>query len=345
LRVRVYPSDNTGCGWYRLRFAALALAAQGADITISDHIPALWDHTPDGDRIVGAATYDADVAVFQRVFRPDILTVIRSLREQGVAVVVDVDDDFSALHPRHPVWAQLHPKNSSRNWSVLAEACREADLVTVSTPALAAKYGGTVVRNCVPRAYLGITAEREDLPIIGWTGTPKMHPDDLEMVGDAVARVCEGEATFRAIGDRATLDVLGVEDQEHVPGARLDNLDYAHLVAQLDIGIVPLADSAFNQSKSWLKGLEYAALGVPFVASIVAEYEALIQQGAGSLASRPRQWYACLRNLAESADMRLEMADRGRTVAARHTIEDTMAPQVWEAWKAARYAKTPVLLR
>lgn len=317
-------------------------------MTVSRGVSAQWESTPWGPRLHAVAKVDADVAVFQRVFRPDLVLLMRAIREQGVTVVLDLDDDFSALGPRHPVFEEIHPRRGDtvKSTAALREAVKVADLVTVSTPALARKYNGVVVRNCIPRAYMGIERnESHEIPLIGWTGTPKMHPDDLEVVGDAVRRICATEASFRAIGDRTTLDVLGVPDQQHQPGARLDNLDYAHLVAQLDIGIVPLADSAFNRSKSWLKGLEYAALGVPFVASIVAEYEALNYMGVGSLAGRPNQWYACLRGLVESPDLRLAMAARGRAVASTLTIEDTMAPQVWEAWKAARYAKSPVLLR
>ena len=59
-------------------------------------------------------------------------------------------------------------------------------------------------------------------------------------------------------------------------------------VAQLDTGIVPLQRSRFNEAKSNLKGLEYAALGVPFVASPTAEYERLAESkfeaGRGTIA-------------------------------------------------------------
>ena len=310
-------------------------------MSIGETASALWEKGGGGlpDRVVGAAPLDADVAVFQRVFRPDLLPVLRSLKEQGVALVVDIDDDFMALGPQHPAFRVIHPSFSptGRSWGVLREAIQLADVVTVSTPALARKYNGVVIRNCVPRAYLDIErTESHDTPVVGWTGMPMFHPGDLEVVGDAVAKVCAtGSAGFRAIGDASTLTVLGVPGQQHQPGLLLENFDYARAVAQLDIGIVPLVDSAFNHAKSWLKGLEYAALGVPFVASIVPEYEALNYMGVGSLSGRPKQWYACLRGLIEHPDLRLEMAARGRVAASALTIEDAMAPAVWDAWTLA----------
>src|SRR5665213_2975415 len=249
MRVRVHPADRAGCGYIRLRWVTEALKAMGADVSIGETTNALWQKGGHGlpDRVVGAAPLDADVAVFQRVFSPDLLPVIRGLKAQGVAVGIDIDDDFMALGPQHPTFRVIHPQftPSGKSWAVLREAIRMADVVTVSTPALARKYNGVVVRNCVPRAYLSIErtspqdsnmdpdqppmseaagisgqgissvpttrpyvpaqhrscAPNDHIPVIGWPGTPTLHPGDVEVIGNAVARVvASGAANFRAIG-------------------------------------------------------------------------------------------------------------------------------------------------
>jgi hypothetical protein len=340
MKVRVIPSDMGGCGWYRLRWVAAALADQGADVEIAESVAAYYAPTRDGEVLVDVPPFEADVAVFQRVFTPDHLQIMQLLHKQGVAIVVDVDDDFYAMSPHHVTYASLHPATGGDSWAVLRETVKLADVVTVSTPALARKYNGVVIENCVPRAYLDIPpGAREGPPVIGWTGTPWLHPGDLEVVGTAVADVCSTGtppiAAFRAIGAPATLDVLGVPDQQHQPGLDLASFNYARAVANLDVGIVPLCDSAFNEAKSWLKGLEYAALGVPFVASPVAEYVRLLELGAGITAVRPREWRSRLRWLAELSEDRANLADIGRRIAANLTIEGTMAPQAWDAWQAA----------
>jgi hypothetical protein len=46
---------------------------------------------------------------------------------------------------------------------------------------------------------------------------------------------------------------------------------------QSHIGIAPIADNTFNDSKSELKWLEYTALGVPTVASDVGPYKRVMQ--------------------------------------------------------------------
>jgi hypothetical protein len=97
--------------------------------------------------------------------------------------------------------------------------------------------------------------------------------------------------------------------------------EYPAEVARLDVGMAPLADTAFNRGKSALKPLEMAALGVAFVASPLPEYARLAELGAGDLAGRPRHWVATLRRLLTDDEYRAERAGRGREVAARLTYE------------------------
>jgi glycosyltransferase involved in cell wall biosynthesis len=112
--------------------------------------------------------------------------------------------------------------------------------------------------------------------------------------------------------------------------------DYYREVSSLSAGVVPLADSAFNRAKSWLKGLEYAALGVPFVATPSPEYVRLQNEaGAGLLADKPKRWRSLLRKLFDDESMRWELAAHARDgVRNRLTIE----ANAWrwdEAWARA----------
>lgn len=333
IRVAVFPSDEGACGWYRLRWPAEELQRQGHDVRVFDDFPALYRRGEKGepDEVVELGDTDFDLAVMQRAYRPNQLKMVKMLQERGIAVALDIDDDMLAVPPEHPLYPRYAPF-----WEVLRETYRRADLVTVSTPALAKRYGSTgkarVVSNGVPRAYLGLgrTTPRQ-VPVVGWTGLVMVHVGDLEQVGTAVAEVCASGATFRGIGDRAICEVLGVKGQ-YQPGSPLTDLSYQRLYADLDIAIVPLRSNRFNAGKSWLKGLEGAALGVPFVASPVPEYVRLHELGAGLLAESPKEWKAQLGHLIASADLRAEMAAKGREVAATLTTEAMQAPLLWDAW-------------
>lgn len=341
MRYVVLPSDQGGCGYTRLIWPALAIRAAGHDVEIRGSLTAEWRDVLGVPEFQYAHPVDADVVVFQRVLQPHLLALMRSIQEQGVAVVVDLDDDLAALGHDHPTFRDLRPGNpSGRSTAVMKEAMRMADLVTVSTPALAAKYGGrkvVVVPNGIPKAYLSIERTTPRSNVIGWPGSTSMHPGDLQEVGSAVAELCrDGVAQFRAIGDRHTLDILGVPDQQFVAGVALADLSYAKVVAELDVGVVPLRDSAFNAGKSWLKGLEFASLGVPFVASPRAEY---VRLGLGYRAERPRDWLRELRVFATTPHLRVLSAGYAREKAAGMTIEGWVAPQALEAWQSACNAK------
>jgi hypothetical protein len=312
---------------YRLVFPANVLAAQGMDVAEGrrEDIQAVWRQTSDGPRVAWAEPLDCDVAVFQRVCRRDIVDCIPSWQRQGTAVVMDVDDLLSAVDPGNPAFAAYHPSSAAENWHHLERACRMADMVTVSTPALAEHYGRhgrvRVLRNCVPEWYLRVDTKTVagTHPVLGWAGRVEVHAADLAVVGPAVAQALrQTGATFRAVGDEATLTALGVRG-EVVPF--MPFAEYPAEVARLDVGMAPLADTAFNRGKSALKPLEMAALGVPFVASPLPEYARLAELGAGYLASRPRHWLAGLRRLLTDAEYRAERAGRGREVAAGLTYE------------------------
>jgi Glycosyl transferases group 1 len=298
---------------------------------------------PAGPVMQGVVDPGVDVVVLQRPVSSELATAIPHLQRLGVAVVVELDDDFTSVPFANPAFAATHPRvRADRNRAWLARAVKAADLVTVSTPALAARYSARsrVLRNMVPARYLGIRqpgAAWEIRPsVIGWPGSPITHPGDLDVAAWGVRRaIARSSARFRAIGGKETAAVLGIpEDRaEYVPWTTSIH-SYPDEVARLDVGIVPLADSAFNRAKSWLKGLELAALGVAFVASPLPEYRALAELGAGVLADSKRTWDQALTRLVAEPEWRREIASRGREVAATLTYERHCS--LWlDAWQDA----------
>lgn len=340
MRVKVHPADQGGCGHYRLIWPAQALTNQGGDVEISAGLPAIWrdDNTGQAE-LVGIGPVDADVVVLQRPLQHHLADAIPLLQDQGVAVVVEVDDDFSCIPPANPAYGHAHPHtNPDRNWNHLARACQLADLVTVTTPALARRYGHhgrvRVVPNCVPARYLDITAPPFE-QTVGWSGSVDTHPGDLEVTRGAVGRAAAAcGLTVRVVGTGRgvpeALDVTGVEASGWLPIRQ-----YPEQLAHLGIGIVPLAATAFNQAKSSLKMCELAAVGVPCVVSPSADNRRVNGEGIGLIAERPREWERAIRTLASSESMRSEMAGVGRDVMRRHTIEGN-ADRWMEAWATAR---------
>lgn len=334
LRVALFPADQGGCGMYRMRLPA---AASGIDTVFPDTLT-VRRSTRDWSHIIGA-TVDADIAVIQRPMRAAIVDAIPHLQRAGVAVVIELDDDFGRLHAQHPAFQLTHPTSSpDLNWRHLQRACRLADLVTVSTPALAQRYrpDALVLPNCVPERLLTIRAER-DGRTVGWGGATVVHPGDLDVTRGGVAQaVADTGARFLNIGPGGVARQLGFATEPDATGG-LPFDRYHQALAQLDVGIVPLADTAFNAAKSALKGLEYAALGIPYVASPTPEYQRLHDlHGLGLIArDRSRDWRNQTRRLLTDASLRDEIAEHGREQIAEHHVMERNGWRWAEAWEHA----------
>lgn len=352
MTVAVFPSDDGGCGWYRLRFAAEELVRRGLPVVVADSEvtdQGIVQHRrrfDDGRDELEAIEVDAEVLVFQRCVSDAAVEVIAQAKAQGHTVVVDVDDDLDALHPNHPYRDEVSGHQKGRSSANLHAVCHLADLVTVTTQPLADRYAphgrAAVLPNLVPERYLKhrrVRSKRVVEPaLVGWTGRPISHIGDTTVIGHKLGPVLHRHgALFAAWGESAPRTFhelrIPVGHQRRIPFKPLTS-GYPQTVARLDVGLVALQDTVFNRAKSWLKGMEYAALGVPFVASPLPEYRKLADMGAGVLARNPDEWAGWVERLLTDVPKRRQLAERGRETV-RHLTYEAHAHRWWDAWTAA----------
>jgi hypothetical protein len=346
--IRVYPADLGGCGFHRIIWPAESLARSGAPVTVvrpdapdDEQIQATWWNDDDGTRrLVGVAPVEADVVVLQRPLTDTLAEAIPRLQAQGVRVVVEIDDDFEAISRRNVSWPSVDPMRSPRrNRTHLRHACELADLVVCSTPALAERYGShgrvRVVRNRVPSHYLGLEAARDKVPTVGWSGSIETHPDDLQVTGGGVARaLLRAGGRFGVVGTgKGVQRALGLAVPPVATGW-LPIEAYPRALAMLDVGIVPLELTPFNEAKSALKLMEMAALGVVPVVSPTAENVRLAADVGAIVAETPRAWGGVLKRLLRDGAWRQEQGERVRQGMRRHTIEGN-AGEWFDAWASA----------
>ena len=337
MRVLLYPADKTGCGYLRLIAPGEILQRQGHNVGIVRTQDRRVRVHIQGDTVTRVDIEPGvDVVVFQRLTNPYMAQAVPLLRAQGIAVVVDVDDDLTCIDPGNAAWAGLHPRSRTHHsWAHVTRACRDATLVTVSTPPLLdvyARHGrGRVLPNCLPERYFGHT--RVDNDEIVWPASLHSHPNDPHVVGGAMARLVGEGARFRMIGQSAGAGAAFGLAQDP-PGGGVALQEWPAALAGIGVGIAPLADTKFNLAKSHLKPLELCAMGVPWVASPREEYAKLHAQGAGILAERPRTWYRELRALRQSEALRTELSEAGRAVVERWRMTDH-AWRWWETWEEA----------
>lgn len=295
----------------------------------------------------------ADTVVLNRPLDPGIAEQVQLWAAEGRRVIVDMDDDFDAVVPEHRIAGKYTTEH-------LHAACRAATVVTCSTPALAERYGyghGVVLRNCVPESYLSVerrTRGRDFGPTantwVGWYGSLGSHPRDPAAAGQGVGAAINPhhDAEFVFAGpptDALRLGViLGLDRPIRELGFQ-SMIGLIQLIAEFDIGIVPLEINPFNEAKSWLKGLEFAAVGVPVIASPTSEYRWMAWgRGVGYppacwLAGSPDEWTRQLDKLIAKPEWRAELTRNGRAWAATWTYEKHAGD--WRAvWYADRQAST-----
>lgn len=343
LQADGYPPIPGGAGWVRVHQPARLLAYKGehtvsVGTAVAQHpkgwlLPLTQEHKP--------LMYRPDIVIIQRWMHVDAADRTREARATGQVVIHDVDDWFWGLDPANRAYAATDPKRHKvQNRDHYKRAVEAADAVTVSTEFLARRIRERMgvrtilLRNAVDRATF-TTAEVRDTGrglVVGWTGALAWRSGDLETMREVLPRwLADNDATFvhhgtfpQDRGDTADKRIglapaqVGPSKPVKVPWLYPENL------TGFDIGIVPLAKVEFNEAKSWIKGLEYAAAGIPFVAQDTPEYRAL---GCGLLADTPEQWRAALDRLRDPA-VRLEQQALGLAVASDHDLNTR-----WTDWQ------------
>lgn len=337
-----------GSGWARCGLPAKYLAAAGHDVVcgtlVADGLKlgvAEWG--PDA-RPVEPFHYDFDILILQRWMFGDIADRIEAMKANGQVVVNDLDDWFWGLDPRNNAFRATDPtRNVYENRTHYRRVIAASSAITVSTPYLAKRVSEMVGHRCpvyVLENHVEMSAftpgpvQATRKPVVGWVGALPWRSGDVEtMRGVLGPYALSTGSTIHHSGhyggedgpkfwEAAGLDSNWVTCSPMVP---IDA--YPSLFEPIEVGLVPLSDRPFNRAKSWIKGLEYAAAGVPFIAQDLPEYRRLFQlYEVGRLAKKPKDW---LRHLEELREPENRMADQVRNLAGVKALDIESG---WTKW-------------
>lgn len=346
-RIVVLPADETACGYYRMRLPAGAVALERPDWTVEVYRPSdvklgggangeLWaiHGIPDPASI--------DLLVMQRVGTPLQVNLLRWARSQGIATVLDIDDAMWCIDPDNSAYSVWH--GDDQKWRLMDKAAEIVDLVTVTTSALSQRYSRKhgrceVLPNCVPAEISEIESIRDSFDptlTIGWAGFTSSHPHDLEVVGTAVRDIVDAYGVkVRVVGDaEGALQAWGLSEVDMVQPVPIGAPYYTALTS-IDVALVPLADTPFNKAKSYLKALEFAALGKTVIASWTPANRALNNDVPVYLAQTPEDWHECLKHVIENQDVREHGALWNAEAVQKHCTYEGNAGLWVAAWERA----------
>lgn len=301
------------------------------------HDPAFgpWMHIPD---VITLRMRD-DLDVTNLDAPPNMPEQIERARAAGQVVLYDIDDDYWKIPEWSPAydakseWDKRRRAHDVRLMGKMMEAC---DAVTVSTDAVRQSVldNTTCERVCVMRNGIDLDDfplhRKHDGPLrVGWMGSATFHGEHLISIADALGVLNDYGAEFWHFG--ATND-LYAQTMYHkigvtVVGTSWRNFDLLMpLLGQCDIAIIPRwMGNSFAEGHSTSSGLEWAAAGVPYIATHTAEYAALSAKGCGTVVKTVDEWRGALKKLLDAPKTyRRSVARRARDTALReHGLEAT----------------------
>lgn len=188
------------------------------------------------------------------------------------------------------------------------------------------------VPNTVPQMLLKSRPRNRARPILGYQGSPS-HVTDVDAAFEkdmAHFKRMHPDWKLKLWGaDSQSVSVL--DDQTIVVPWEPDVRRYYRTLS-MDIGMGPLAPSRFNECKSGLRAIEYAAAGIVAVLSESPAYEEWVMPGkTGFLIPPGERWFPVLDRLADAPELRETIAFDARLMATGWTTEYNVGNWV-RAW-------------
>ncbi len=304
----------------------------------------------------------ADVVVFRRFY--DTLREVQSVVRAGYRpfsatrwawdwavgrkpILYDTDDDPLTMGR----WNSQYPI-AQREADFIREMARKATLVTVATPALAARYGSynrrvVVIRNAVDPAIYRPTTEKPDRPLTAlfYASAESRLRDYFGEVVDGKHRGGQAAAAVRAARLRTVF--FGYEGGPDAPKYFDEVIRYvrdiptfARTLANVhaDVGLAPLVGDDFDRAKSELHWLEYTCAGVPTVAQRLmrpAPYDVIRDGTDGLVAKNTDEWTRAVRRLVESPALRADLVAAARERVAGEYDYRIRVAEWADAYRAA----------
>lgn len=319
-------TEYTGCFYWRIRVPFFALAERGHDVRMTD-----------SKCIVSSD----EILVIQRNGNPTVPPSMVTHLKNGGKVLFEIDDDIHSIPQGNSTERWYSPGSYGRK--IIEEQMRMASVLVVSTPRLAQRYSEfnpnvAVCYNAADlqdiRPYLN-DGEPEDSEEIrfGWGGS-STHEPDFATVVEPISRVLRQRknARFVFVGAdmrhmfprdvRPQMRHAGGTDGGSIPDP--PSLRFLKLLAdqRLHFAIAPIASLVFNASKSWVKCIEFGALGIPLICSRFGpyiEYHKTAPVYPVILAETRREWEDAMLRLIDNPGERERLRRRNRmNVLAQH---------------------------
>lgn len=326
-----WQADGFGCGTLRIRMPFETLRKRG------------W-HVGNSGVLMKSEEALPKTLLGQRLAKdgPSNLWFNLAVKKKRPRMVYELDDDLWHVDPSSPIayeWFQngfdLETNTYHDVQNNLRRGLTVADAVTCTTEPLAEllkKFNPNVhiIPNYLPEWVLNWERPRTKRLSVGWMGSGT-HNMDWDFCGPHIRRFMERnpQLEFRVIGTKFPKSINFKDNGQVVCDDWYARVEDCWRAIDFDIAVIPLRPHVFNNSKSHLKYLEFASLGIPVVAADCGPYSNAIKHGeTGFLVKQDHEWGKYLRMLANDEDMRNEIGRNAKEWARGHTLEGNI--DKWE---------------
>lgn len=237
---------------------------------------------------------ECDVVVVQRMMHEQNVNFIRVLREHGIRVIYDLDDNLWVPPKYNPAYSILKTKEVQDGMIACAEW---ADVITVSTGHLKNAVERNIgwLRNVATKQPIPVVVienhvdlklfemplwkRDEDKIVIGWGGS-NTHSGDLAAVWAMLPDIIEkyDNVYMEFVGHDPPQKLIGHPRVRIRQWCHISEFAKRYATWNWDIVLAPLDNNPFNRSKSNIKMQEAGAIGKPCLAQDFAPYRAFCEK-------------------------------------------------------------------
>lgn len=307
----------------------------------SRHLPFNFTHDTslleakeeDVEELVVSLVKNHDLIFIKHFDNPSlIVALLGACSYYNKPLVVDFDDNIftsDGLAPDKYTYSE-----ESEKLHYIETLLKECTAITVSVPSLIPIYDKyapvSLLPNMVDIEDWKLQKRNHERITVGWSGSVshlKDHAVLLDVYDEVIRKT--PDVVFSFMGQTTPEQIKGVPRKNWEIKPATDSWErYPRLLAEAgyDIGLAPLIQSKFNESRSLAKWFEYTMVGIPLIASEVGPYKQLRDGKDAFLVQTKQGWVEAIDYLIKNKNDRDKLVATAKQRIADEFTTDKLIP-------------------